>query len=123
MEAGCVDAVGPVCWNDMDKLMHSRLEHVGEAEFGEVSEVAGVAELAGLMLEISRQKYPEQVSEDEAATLELPEVTGRLLGLEVGSEGTNSYIASAGSPPQASLGSPVHGTKHWLVGKGDGLGT
>ena len=68
------------------------------------------------MVEISRQKSPGQISEDEGATLELPEVTGRLLGLEFGIEGTNSYIASAGSPPQASPGSPVHGTKHWLVG-------
>lgn len=57
-------------------------------------------------------------------TLELSEVTRRLLGLELelGLDGTNSYIASAGSPPQASLDSPVHGTKHWLVGNGDGLG-
>ena len=75
------------------------------------------------MVEISRQKSPEQVSEDDGATLELPKVTAKLLGLEFGLEGTSSYIASAGSPPQASLGSPVHGTKHWLVGNGDGLGT
>ena len=46
MEASCVDTVGPVCWDDTDRLMHSRLEHVGEAEVGEVSEVAGVTELA-----------------------------------------------------------------------------
>lgn len=45
-EASCVDAVGPVLWEDKDRLMHSRLEHVAEAEMGEVSEVAGVAELA-----------------------------------------------------------------------------
>ena len=49
-------------------------------------------------------------------------MTGRLLGLEAGLEGTISYIPSAGSPPQASLGSPVHGIKHWLVVNGDGLG-
>ena len=67
------------------------------------------------MVEISKQRLPEQVSEDEGSTLELPEATGRLLGLEFGLDGTNSYIASAGSPPQASLDSPVHGTKHWLV--------
>ena len=103
--------------------MHNRLEHVGEAEVGQVSEVVGVAELALLMVEISRQRLPEQVCEDEGATLELPKVTGKLLGLELGLEGTISYIASAGSPPQASLSSPVHGTKHWLVGNGDGLGT
>lgn len=41
-----MDAVGPVLWEDKDRLMHSRLEHVAEAEMGEVSEVAGVAELA-----------------------------------------------------------------------------
>ena len=46
MEAGCVDAVGPVCWEERDTLMHSRLKHVGEAEIGEISEVAEVAELA-----------------------------------------------------------------------------
>ena len=46
MEAGCVDAVGVVCWEVRDTLMHSKLGHVGEAEIGEVSEVAGVAELA-----------------------------------------------------------------------------
>lgn len=70
------------------------------------------------MVDISRlrQKSPEQVGEDEAAMLELPEVIGMLLELEVGLEGTISYIPSAGSPPQASLDSPVHGTKHWLVG-------
>ena len=61
----------------------------------------------------------------EVVSLELSEVPRRLLGLELelGLDGTNSYIASAGSPPQASLGSPVHGTKHWLMGNGDGLGT
>ncbi len=75
------------------------------------------------MVEISRQKIPEQDCEVVAATLELAGVTGRLLGLEVGLEDSISYISSAGSPPQASLGSPVHGIKHWLVGKGDGLGT
>ena len=70
------------------------------------------------MVEISRprQKSPEQVDEDEAVTLEPPEVIGRLLELEVGLEGTISYIPSPGSPPQASLNSPVHGTRHWLVG-------
>ena len=41
-----MDRVGPVCWEDRDKLMHSRLEHVGEAEFGEVSELTGIAEPA-----------------------------------------------------------------------------
>ena len=75
------------------------------------------------MAEISRQRYPKQVCEDKVAALELTGVTGRLLELKVGSEGTISYIPSAGSPPQASLGSPVHGIKHWLVVKGDGLGT
>ena len=74
------------------------------------------------MVEISRHRIPEQDCE-EAAALELCGVTGRLLGLEFGLEGTISYIASAGSPPQASPGSPVHGIKHWLVVKGDGLGT
>ena len=46
MEASCVDAVGPVCWEDRDRLIHSRLGHVGEAEVGEVPDVVGVAELA-----------------------------------------------------------------------------
>ena len=64
------------------------------------------------MVEISRQRNPEQVCEDETAALELTGVTGRLPGLGFGSEGTISYIPSAGSPPQASLGSPVHGIKH-----------
>ena len=75
------------------------------------------------MVEISRQEIPEQDLEDEAATLEPCGLMGRLLGLESGSEGTISYMPCAGSPPQASLGSPVHGIKHWLVVKGDGLGT
>ena len=75
------------------------------------------------MVEISRQRMPEQDCEDEAAALEPSGLTGRLLGLEFGLEGTISYMPSAGSPPQASLGSPVHGIKHWLVAKGDGLGT
>ena len=118
-----MDTAGPVCWEDRDRLMHNRLEQVGEAEVGKVSELTGAAELAWLMVEISRQRIPEQDCEDEAATLELSRVTGRLLGVEFGLERTNSYIPSAGSPPQASLGSPVHGTKHWLVVKGDGLGT
>lgn len=46
MEADCVNAVGPVCWEVRDTLMHSKLGHVGEAEVGEISEVVGVAELA-----------------------------------------------------------------------------
>ena len=46
MGAGCVDRAGPVCWEDRDKLMHSRPKHVGEAEVGEVSELTGVAEPA-----------------------------------------------------------------------------
>ena len=103
-----MDAVGPVCWKDMDS----------EDEVGEVPEMAGVAELVSTMVDISspKQKSPEQVDEDGAGLLELPEVIGRLLELEVGLEGTISYIPSARSPPQASLDSPVHGTKHWLVG-------
>ena len=39
-----MDTAGPVYWEDRDRLMHIRLEHVGEAEFGEVSELTGVAE-------------------------------------------------------------------------------
>lgn len=42
------------------------------------------------MVEISRQKSPEQVCEDEVAVFELTVVTGRLLGLEFGLEGTIS---------------------------------
>ena len=86
-------------------------------------EVAALELTVLLIVEISRQRNPEQVCEDESAALELTGVTGRLLGLGFVLEGNISYTASAGSPPQASLGSPVHGTKHWLVGKGDGLVT
>ena len=43
-----------------------------------------------LIVEISRQRNPEQVCEDEVAVFELTVVTGRLLGLEFGLEGTIS---------------------------------
>ncbi len=41
-----MDKVGPVYWEDREMLMHSRLEHVGEVEVGELEELTGVAELA-----------------------------------------------------------------------------
>ena len=41
-----MDTAGPVLWEDRDRLMHSKLGHVGEAEVGEVSELTRVAEPA-----------------------------------------------------------------------------
>ena len=96
-------------------------QKIPEQDFEDV--VAALKLTGVLMVEISRQRNPEQDCEDVVAALELSGVSERLLGLEFGLEGTISYIPSAGSPPQASLGSPVHGIKHWLVVKGDGVGT
>ena len=41
-----MDKGGPVLWEARDRLMHSKLAHVGDAEVGEVSELTGVAEPA-----------------------------------------------------------------------------
>ena len=41
-----MDTAGLVLWEASDRLMHSRLAHVGDAEVGVVSELTGVDEPA-----------------------------------------------------------------------------